>query len=450
MTQPILDISGLHVEFPGRAKNEVVRAVDGVDLSVAPGEVVALVGESGCGKTTTANAALGLVPPTSGSLRVNGIDIAGADRRGLKSARQSMQMIAQDPYESLNPRMTIEEIVLEPLVVHGLVALATTQRAIDALTQAGLTPAVEFLGLRSHQLSGGQRQRVVIAAALSIEPTLIIADEPVSMLDVSVRAGILNLLQSLAETRQIGILMITHDLSTVAAYSHRIAVMYLGQIVETGRTLEVIANPRHPYTEALLSVVPNHDPSHHRTPILLSGETPDASRIPSGCRFHPPLPEVVRAVPDGRARSDQRPGIARDGLPPGESPGRISPFGSHDPQAGTARCRSLNHDDQCDNTPAMGGPAPRPARSDRHRRSGHGNGDRGPHIRSRRRVGLVGAGPPRRGARRLLYQSSSDTHHDKARLPDGSGHRHPALNTDLLTRPAKDHGSPTATGSRWP
>lgn len=297
MAEPILAIDDLHVEFAGKQRNEIIRAVDGISLEVHPGEVVALVGESGCGKTTAANAVLGLLRPTAGHVVVGGTDIAGADRKALKGARAVMQMIAQDPYESLNPRMSVADIVTEPLAVHGMLNGSGRPTALKALEEAGLTPPEEFIDRLPHELSGGQRQRVVIAAALSIEPRLLIADEPVSMLDVSVRAGILNLLQRLAEEEQIGILMITHDLSTVAAYAHRIAVMYLGRIVETGPTLDVVTGPKHPYTEALLSVVPSHDPNTQSRPILLSGETPDASRVPAGCRFHPRCPKAFEACP---------------------------------------------------------------------------------------------------------------------------------------------------------
>lgn len=297
MTEPILLIEDLSVEFQGKKRSDRVRAVDGISLQVSPGEVVALVGESGCGKTTTANAVLGLTPPTLGRILVDGIDIAHAGHKEMRAARSRMQMIAQDPYESLNPRMTIEEIVTEPLVVHGLLNGDRESRAGIALETAGLEPAEEFLRRRPHELSGGQRQRVVIAAALSIDPSLLIADEPVSMLDVSVRAGILNLLQRLAREEGIAVLMITHDLATVAAYSDRIAVMYLGRIVETGPTLDVIESPQHPYTKALLSVVPSHDPTVESHPILLVGDTPDASHVPDGCRFHPRCPVVFDRCP---------------------------------------------------------------------------------------------------------------------------------------------------------
>lgn len=285
MSEPILVIDDLVVEFHGRKKGESIRAVDGIDLTVSPGEVVALVGESGCGKTTTANAVLGLVSPSSGHVTVGGVDVARADRKDLKSTRATMQMIAQDPYESLNPRMTIGEIVVEPLVIHDLAEGDMRARAAQALGHAGLSPPTEFMSRRPHELSGGQRQRVVIAAALSIEPRLIVADEPVSMLDVSIRAGILNLLQNLAREDGIGILMITHDLSTVAAYCDRIAVMYLGKIVEIGDTEDILGNPQHPYTRALLSAVPVPDPSYARVEPDIKGGISKSINPPPQCRF---------------------------------------------------------------------------------------------------------------------------------------------------------------------
>ena len=208
-------------------------------------------------------------------------------------------MVLQDPYEALNPRMTVDDIVAEPRRVHRVTTdrVERRDRVAAALTQAGLTPVDAYLHRYPFELSGGQRQRVVIAAALALEPALLVADEPVSMLDVSIRAEILNLLSALARTRGIGVVMITHDLSTVAAYADRIAVMYLGRIVEYGPTREVLANPRHPYAQALLSVVPIPDPSARRTPVILHGETPDPSRIPSGCRFHPRCPVAFDRCP---------------------------------------------------------------------------------------------------------------------------------------------------------
>jgi oligopeptide/dipeptide ABC transporter ATP-binding protein len=207
-------------------------------------------------------------------------------------------MVFQDPYESLNPRMRVRDIVAEPLRVHGVASGAELRSRVEAaLTAAGLTPVAAYLRRFPFELSGGQRQRVVIAAGLALEPTLLVADEPVSMLDVSIRAEILNLLGKLARERGIAVVMITHDLSTVTAYADRIAVMYLGRIVEHGPTREVLAHPRHPYAQALLSVVPVPDPSLRRRPVILGGETPDPSRIPSGCRFHPRCPVAFERCP---------------------------------------------------------------------------------------------------------------------------------------------------------
>ncbi|HEX6656244.1 MAG TPA: ABC transporter ATP-binding protein, partial [Candidatus Limnocylindria bacterium] len=213
--------------------------------------------------------------------------------------RRNVQMIFQDPYESLNPRMQVREIVAEPLRVHGVAGTGaeTDARVRDALEQAGLRPAEAYLHRLPFELSGGQRQRVVIAAALALQPRLLVADEPVSMLDVSIRADILNLLRALADDHGISVLMITHDLSTVAAYADRIAVMYLGRIVEIGDARKVLGDPQHPYTRALRSVVPVPDPNARRRPVILAGETPDPSRIPSGCRFHPRCPVAFAACP---------------------------------------------------------------------------------------------------------------------------------------------------------
>ncbi len=303
-----LEVEDLAVAFPGRRSlgdviarrpARPVRAVDGVSFRVAPGEVLALVGESGCGKTTTGNLLLGLIAPDAGRVSVQGLELRGLGSRELRRMRSGIQMIFQDPYESLNPRFTIGDIVSEPLRVHGVARgkAELRRRATEALAEAGMTPPEAYLDRLPYELSGGQRQRVVIAAALALRPGVLVADEPVSMLDVSIRAEILNLLARLATDLRIAVVMITHDLSTVAAYADRIAVMYLGRIVEIGPTHAVLADPQHPYTRALLSVVPVPDPTARRRPVILTGETPDPSNIPTGCRFHPRCPVAFDRCP---------------------------------------------------------------------------------------------------------------------------------------------------------
>jgi oligopeptide/dipeptide ABC transporter ATP-binding protein len=306
MTEPLVVADDLHVRFATqrpltdsllRRPAPSVRAVDGVSFAVSPGEVLALVGESGCGKTTTGNLLLGLIPLSEGTVRFEGQDVASMGRRQMRAFRRACQIIFQDPYESLNPRMRIRDIIAEPLRVHQVAVNDDDEqtRVRHALTQAGLAPPEVYENRYPYELSGGQRQRVVIAAALTLEPRLLIADEPVSMLDVSIRADILNLLRRLATESRIAIVMITHDLATVSAYADRLAVMYLGRIVEIGDTRTILSDPQHPYTRALLSVVPTTDPAARQRPQVLAGETPDPSRIPSGCRFHPRCPVAVAA-----------------------------------------------------------------------------------------------------------------------------------------------------------
>lgn len=304
MDHELLEVRGLKKYFeagrPGVFTRETqkVHAVDGVDLTLHRGEVIALVGESGCGKSTLALLLMGLEEPTGGAIRYEGADITHLNdsQRKKKELRRKIQMVFQDPYESLNPTQTIEEIVTEPLVVHGMGG--TPDRSVrvrKALEDAGLKPAEAYLTRYPHELSGGQRQRVVIAAALVLEPEIILADEPVSMLDVSIRAEIINLLAELRIKRRIAVIFITHDLGSVGFFADRVAVMYLGRIVEVGRMLEVLENPRHPYTKALISVIPVPNPRLRRERIILQGETPNPIHLPSGCRFHPRCPVAVEA-----------------------------------------------------------------------------------------------------------------------------------------------------------
>jgi oligopeptide/dipeptide ABC transporter ATP-binding protein len=297
--EKLLHVENLVVRYPvrrgiagtlRREPQQFVHAVSGVSFDVRRGEMVALVGESGCGKTTTAKAVLRLVEVDSGSVRFDGVDVTGLGRGDLRRLRRRMQMIYQDPYESLDPRFSVRGTVEEPLVIHDIGSRSDRENAVEvALEQAGLAPAALFADRRPHELSGGQRQRVAIAASLVLGPDLLVADEPVSMLDVSVRAGILAILDELRH-RGLAVLMITHDLSTAARFADRICVMYLGRIVEEGPARKVIENPRHPYTQALLSVVPRRDPRHRNTAQILTGETPNPIEIPSGCRFHPRCP----------------------------------------------------------------------------------------------------------------------------------------------------------------
>ena len=301
---PLLEVENLVTRYPvrrgltervTRQPRLWVHAVDGVSFTLARGEMLALVGESGCGKTTTAQTILGMVAPASGTVRLNGTEIAGLPERQMRPLRRQLQMIYQDPYESLDPRFRVETTVGEPMLVHGIGGSQAERREliVAALERAGLSPAEAFLARYPHELSGGQRQRVAIAASLVLSPDLLLADEPVSMLDVSVRAGVLTLLDRLRRDGRMGILMITHDLSTAAHFADRIAVMYLGRIVEHGPARQVVRHPQHPYTKALLSVVPARDPRVRSAPQLLTGETPNPVDVPPGCRFHPRCPIAV-------------------------------------------------------------------------------------------------------------------------------------------------------------
>lgn len=277
-----------------RRSGRVARAVDGVSLHVARGELVALVGESGSGKTTTALAALRLIDPTAGTVLLEGEDLTHVLHKRLRALRRRVQLIHQDPYASLDPRLRVRETIAEGIRIHHLAGSAEQEHALvhDALQRVGLMPTDAFAERYPHQLSGGQRQRVAIAGSLVLGPSLLVADEPVSMLDVSVRAGILDLLDGLRRDEGVGILMITHDLATAAHVADRIAVMYHGCLVETGAARQIVAVPQHPYTQALLAAVPR---VHGRTQRERRppGEPTDASRVPPGCRYHPRCPIAV-------------------------------------------------------------------------------------------------------------------------------------------------------------
>ena len=289
---PVLSVEELSVHYPVRGgfrEKAASRAVDGVTFDIRRGEVLALVGESGCGKTTIARAVMRLVEPTAGRIVYRGQDITHLKGKGLRALREQFQMVFQDPYESLDPRQTVFETVSEPLLIHGRGATPQDRRALvyRALERAGLHPPEEIARRYPHHLSGGQRQRVAIAAAMVLDPGLIVADEPVSMLDVSLRAGILKLMLELREQRELAYLFITHDLSLAWVVADRIAVVYLGRIVEVGSAADVIGDPQHPYTKALVSVIPVPEAGAAAGQILLTGETPSPTSIPPGCRFAP-------------------------------------------------------------------------------------------------------------------------------------------------------------------
>jgi peptide/nickel transport system ATP-binding protein len=330
--QPVLQVQDLYKYFPlpqgllGALSNKpprYVRAVDGVGFTVQKGEILALVGESGSGKTTIGMNVLGLQLPTRGRILFDGYDVAEwalglgpslesgngelanlSRRARVLMLRRRAQMVFQDPYESLNPRQRIFDIVAEPLKIHRLTLSREEEeeRVHAVLESCGLAPAEHFWRRFPSGLSGGQRQRVVIAGALALEPRLLVADEPVSMLDVSIRAEVLGLLHALRAERGITILYTTHDLATAGYFTDRMAVMYLGRIVELGPTVEVISNPRHPYTRALLSVVPTPHTYRRQQRVILRGEIPDPIDLPPGCRFHPRCPD---AIPDCQATDPQ-------------------------------------------------------------------------------------------------------------------------------------------------
>ena len=294
----LLELKGITVDFYSRKRlfrSRVLRAVDDVSLELGVGETLGIVGQSGCGKTTLGRVSLRLLKPTAGAILFNGEDISQTPEAGLKTLRRRMQGIFQDPFASIDPFMNVYQILEEPLIIHSIGTNSQRREMIDrVLEEVKLRPASEFLPKFTHMLSGGQRQRLAIARALILEPQYILADEPVSMIDASNRAEILYLFKELQKSRRMGYLYITHDIATARYFCHRIAVMYLGKIVEMGPTLRLLRNPRHPYTRALINAVPSPDPSnrfHERQ--VIPGEPPSPIGAPAGCRFHPRCPDII-------------------------------------------------------------------------------------------------------------------------------------------------------------
>lgn len=317
-TQPLLEVKHLKKHFPIRSGllrqlTGHVRAVDDVNFTINRGETLSLVGESGCGKTTTSRCILRALPPTDGEIKFLGkdnrvVDLASVPKRELKPLRRQIQMIFQDPFSSLNPRMTVHDIITEPMLVNNVgTAQERRERVAELLELVGLPP--EFMNRYPHAFSGGQRQRIGIARALALNPALIVADEPVSALDVSVQAQIVNLMLELQDELGMAYLFVAHDLSVVKHVSDRVAVMYVGKIVEIAETNALFRTPKHPYTEALLSAVPKPDPRLRSERIILDGDVADPANPPSGCYFHPrckyatdicktETPELTEAFPN--------------------------------------------------------------------------------------------------------------------------------------------------------
>jgi oligopeptide transport system ATP-binding protein len=302
MSDTILELRDLRTHFPVyagfvfRRQTGTVKAVDGVSLSLRRGEVLGLVGESGCGKSTLARTILQLLPTTGGTVILEGRNLTASSAAEVTAVRRDLQMVFQDPFASLNPRMTVYAALAEPLLVHKICPRAkVTARVAELMQLVGLAP--RFMQKYPHEFSGGQRQRIAIARALALRPRVIIADEPVSALDVSVQAQILNLLAQLVRQMSLSLIFIAHDLSVVKHISDRVAVMYLGKIVELGPALDVIERPRHPYTRALVSAIPTPDPDVERSRrrIMLPGDPPSPLHPPAGCAFHPRCPYAIAA-----------------------------------------------------------------------------------------------------------------------------------------------------------
>jgi oligopeptide transport system ATP-binding protein len=309
--EPILSVRGLEKHFPikggGLIKRTVgaVRAVDGIDLDLYPGEVLGLVGESGCGKSTTGRAILNLQPATAGSVVFQGRELVGLNRKQMRPLRRDIQLVFQDPYASLNPRLPVFDIVAEPLVIHGLTKdnAELRNRVRELVETVGLNP--EHTNRYPAEFSGGQRQRIGIARALALEPKVLVLDEPVSALDVSIQAGVINLLEDLKTSMDLSYLFIAHDLSVVRHISDRVAVMYLGRIIEVAERDELFDRPAHPYTQALLSAIPLPDPRRERARqrIIITGDVPSPANPPSGCRFRTRCQKFANVLTDDQRQT---------------------------------------------------------------------------------------------------------------------------------------------------